>query len=228
MKQCLNEKKIEFLQGNKQKVRELEKQFRSKAKTARLEYKDNIEEHFKSMNGRDAWKGLKVMMGRNTQQQRAKCPDNVKFVNEMNTFYARFDDNNFRNECDDLCQSLDPLPVTVFDDDVVSVLSHVVSVLSHVNPWKAPRTDGLKGKVLKVCTTQLGSVFKRLFQLLLDTQFALRLWRLSTITPVPKKRNTTLMKYFRPVALTSVLCKRMERIVYYQFTTAVGGRMDPL
>ena len=114
------------------------------------------------MNARDAWKGLKVMMGRNTQQHRVKCPDPVKFVNEMNNFYARFDDKDFRNECDNLRQSLDPLPVTVFKDDVVFVLSRV-------NPRKAPGPDGLKGKVLKVCTTQLVSVFTRLFQLLLDT-----------------------------------------------------------
>ena len=139
----------------------------------------------------------------------------------MNTFHARFDDKDFRNECDDLCQSLDPLPVTVCEDDVVSVLSHV-------NPWKAPGSDGLKGKVLKVCTTQLGSVFTRLFQLLLDAQFVRRLWRLSTIIRVPKKRNATLLKDFIPVALTFVVCKCMERIVYCQLTTAVAGRMDPL
>ena len=137
---------------NKHKVREREKQFRSKAKTARLEYKYKIEEHFKSMNARDACRSLNVIMGRNTLQHRVKCQDPVKFVHEMNTFYARFDDNDFRNECDDLWQSLDPLPVTVFDDDVVSVLSHVnprkapgsddvVSVLSHVNPRKAPGSD---------------------------------------------------------------------------------------
>ena len=85
------------------------------------------------MNARDAWKGLNVMMGRTTQQQRLKCSDPVKFVNEMNTFYACFDDKDFRNKCNDLCQSLDHR--------------------------KAPGSDGLKGKVLKVCTTQLGSVF---------------------------------------------------------------------
>ena len=154
-----------------------------------------------------------------------KYPDPVKFVNEINTFYARFDDKDFRNECDDLCQSLDPLPVTVCEDDVVSVLSHV-------NPRKDPGSDSLKGKVVKVCTTQLGSVFTRLFQLLLDAQFFPRLWRLSTIIHVPKKRNATLLKDFRPVALTSVLCKCkckcMERIVHCQLTTAVADRMDPM
>ena len=167
------------------------------------------------MNARDAWRGLNVTMGRNTQQQREKRPDSVKFVSEINTFYARFDDNNFRNECDDICQS--PLAVTIFEDVVVSVLSR-----------KAPGPDDLKGKVLKVCTTQLGSVFTCLFQLLLDPQFVPCLWRLSTIIPVPKKQNATLLKDFRHVALTSVLCKCIEKIVHCQLKTAEAGRMDRL
>ena len=58
-------------------------------------------------------------------------------------------------------------------------------------------------------------------------EFVPRLWRLSTIIHVPKKRNATLLKDFRPVALTSLLCKCMERIVHCQLTTAVAGRMDP-
>ena len=178
------------------------------------------------MNTIHAWKYFNVTMGRNTQQ-RVKCPDPVMFVNEVNTFYARFDGKDFRNKCDDLCQSLDPLPVTVFDDDVVSVLSHVVSVLSHVNPRKAPGPDGLKGKVLKVCTTQLGSVLYAcsIFYWILS------LFRVYGNYPplyLYLKRNATLMKDFRHVAVTSVLCICMERIVHCQLTTAVAGRVDPL
>ena len=161
------------------------------------------------------------MMGKNIHHQRVKCLDPVKFINEINTFPARFDDTDFRNEWGDLCQSLDPLPVTMCEDDVVSVLSHV-------KPRKAPGSDSLKGKVLKVCATQLGSVFIRLFQLLLDTQFVPCLWRLSTIILVPNKPNATLMKHFRLVSLTSVLCKCMDRIVHCQPTTSVAGRMNPL
>ena len=144
----MSEREKDCISAEKQKVRELEKQFRSKAKTARLEYKNNIEEHFKGINARDAWKGLNVMIGRNTQQQRVKCT--VTFVIEMNTFYACFDDNDFRNECDDLCQSLDPLPVTVFEDDVVSVLSHVTCFcLVTCQPSEGPRTRCSEGKVFE-------------------------------------------------------------------------------
>jgi hypothetical protein len=58
LKQCLNEKKAVFLCGDEQKVRELEKEFRRKARAAKLHYKSKVEEKFATGNVRDAWKGL--------------------------------------------------------------------------------------------------------------------------------------------------------------------------
>ena len=46
--------------------------------------------------------------------------------------------------------------------------------------------------------------------------------------PVPKKPNVKQMNDFRPVALTSILAKCMERIVCTQLVASVAHRMDPL
>lgn len=221
LKQCLNEKKIAFLQGDRQKVRELEKEFRAKVKKAKLDYKDKVEQRFRWGNARVAWKGLNVMMGRKQKQQRLQCEDNLKFANDLNAFYARFDVSDFKLECDRLCATLDPSAVTVTKESVVACFSRV-------NPHKAPGPDGVKGRVLKECASQLGQVFARLFGLLLNNQFVPRIWKTATITPVPKKANATLMNDFRPISLTSVLCKCMERVVSNRLITSVTDRMDPL
>jgi len=71
-------------------------------------------------------------------------------------------------------------------------------------------------------------VFTRLFQLFLDIHFVPLIWRTSTIIPVPKKTNSRVLNDFRPVALTSILCKCMERVVCNQLTASVADRMDPL
>jgi hypothetical protein len=86
----------------------------------------------------------------------------------------------------------------------------------------------LGGRVLKLCSDQLSDVFCRLFQLFLNVHFVPRSWRTSTIIPVPKKTNAKVLNDFRPVALTSILCKCMERVVCNQLTAAVADRMDPL
>ena len=220
LKQCLNEKKMAFLQGDRQKVRELEKEFRAKLKKAKLDYKDKVERTFKYGNAREAWKGLNAMMGRKQKQQHVQSEDVLKFANDLNAFYARFDVRDFKPDCDRLCATLDPSPLTVTEEAVTACFSRV-------NPRKAPGPDGVKGRVLKECASQLSQVFTGLFQLFLNNQFVPRIWKTATITPVPKKTNATLLNDFRPISLTSVLCKCMERVVSNQLVTSVADRMDP-
>ena len=79
-----------------------------------------------------------------------------------------------------------------------------------------------------MCAQQLGPVFARLLQLFLDSMSVPRAWKSSIIIPVPKKPNVKQMNDFRPVALTSILAKCMERIVCNQLVASVADRMDPL
>ena len=79
--------------------------------------------------------------------------------------------------------------------------------------WTHVRPQGLMVWVQgfkRVCR-QLGFLFIRLFQLFLDTHFVPRLWRWSVIVPVPKNSSAKVLNDFRPIALTSILCKCLER-----------------
>ena len=53
-------------------------------------------------------------------------------------------------------------------------------------------------------------------------------WKRSTIIPMPKIPGAIHMKDFRPVALTSVVAKCMERIVCAQLTMSVADYLDQL
>ena len=75
---------------------------------------------------------------------------------------------------------------------------------------------------------QLGPVFARLFQLFLDSMSVPRAWKSSIIIPVPKKPNVKQMNDFRPVALTAILAKCMDRIVCDPLVTSVADCLDPL
>ena len=71
-------------------------------------------------------------------------------------------------------------------------------------------------------------VSARLFHLFSDSMSVPCAWKSSIIIPVPKKPNVKQMNDFRPVALTSILAKCMERIVCDPLVTSVADRMDPL
>ena len=66
------------------------------------------------------------------------------------------------------------------------------------------------------------------FQLLLDSGFVPHAWKESTIIPFPKTTKAMAPKDYRPVALTSVLCKCMEQVVCDLLTSSVADKLDPL
>ena len=67
-------------------------------------------------------------------------------------------------------------------------------------------------------------MFARLFQLFMDSMSVPRAWKSSIITAVPKNPNVKQMNDFRPMALTSVLAKCMERIPCNQVVASVADR----
>ena len=80
-------------------------EFRKKAFLAKLEYKDTVERNLFVGNAKDAWKGLNTMMGRNQQQKPLTSADPSALANDLNRFYARFDTQDFSDECNTLCES---------------------------------------------------------------------------------------------------------------------------
>jgi hypothetical protein len=179
-----------------------------------------VEEKFRTGDVRQAWDGLKTMMGKTGQKSNKHLPHTLESVNELNKFYARFDVRDFSADCDSLCQTIKPEPLNIAED-------HVVSVFKRLNPNKAPGPDGVKGKILKNCASQLGKIFTLIFQLLLDSHIMPRAWRTSTIIPVPKSASASEPKDFRPVALTSVVAKCFETVLRSHLITQVGEKLDP-
>ena len=209
------------------KVKELKKNSKRNIESflflffSKLKYKDKVEINLFVGNAKDAWKGLNTMMGRNQQQKPLTSVDLSALANYLNRFYARFDTQDFSDECNTLCQSLISCPVNVDEGDVVKCLSRI-------NTRKVPGSDGLRGRVLKVCAEHLGRVFTHMFQLFLNRHFIPHSWKMSTVTPVPRRPGAKEMNDFRPVAPISITAKCMERIVCNQLIASVTNRMDPL
>ena len=84
--------------GNTSKVKEMNKVFRSKARTAKLTYKEKVEEKLKVGNAREAWLGLNKMMGRNKKKINLRCENTEIFANDLN----KFDRHDFGQECESI------------------------------------------------------------------------------------------------------------------------------
>ena len=199
----------------------------------RADYKDKTEAKFREGNMRDAWEGLKKMSGQYKGKENGgesqSLKDNDEFVDKLNSFYCRFDKHNFKSELnatiDSVTQTIEPPDIANRGEDIEA--SDVKKLLLKVNARKAAGPDELGGRVLKECAEQLASIFATLFNMSFHTHSVPTLWKSSTICPVPKKRNPAELNDYRPVALTPIIMKVLEKIVLKRLIQQTGDRMDP-
>ena len=64
-----------------------------------------------------------------------------------------------------------------------------------------------------MCADQLTPIITRLFKISLDSGTTPKIWKTATIKPLPKTTKPDQLNHFRPITLTSYLCKTMERLL---------------
>ena len=87
-------------------------------------------------------------------------------------------------------------------------------LLRSQNPRKAAGPDSVSPSVLRHCADQLAPVFTNIFNTSLELCHVPACFKASTIIPVPKKAKVSGLNDYRPVALTSVVMKVLERLFW--------------
>ena len=85
--------------------------------------------------------------------------------------------------------------------------------LNKLKEDKAMGPDEMHPKVLKECADQLAGPLAKLFKLSLNNGFVPRSWKRANVCPIFKKGSMKRVENYRPVSLTSQLCKVMESII---------------
>ena len=192
---------------------------------AKKEYKEKVEQHFKSNNMRDAWKGIRTLTGQDNSKKESPLLQSEGAADRLNSFYARFDNKDFSNEHQTLRESLEAkiksLPRLVIEED------EIVKAINQIKTRKASGPDHISPLLLKRCLYSLLPIIKFIFQLSLDTCDLAPIWKLGEIIPVSKKPIALVDNDFRPVTLTSVLCKCLERIILAKIKPSILPHIDP-
>ena len=149
---------------------------------------------------------IKTMGG--AKDKKADPATNTKTnPNEHNDLYCRFDTTT----------NMPPTPSTETTNNETSppvLLEDEVSrVLRTCKKNKAPGPDELSGELLSDCHEQLAVSFCKIYQRSINEQKVPTQWKTSTIIPIAKKSHPTQLNDFRPVALTSIAMKCLEKIM---------------
>ena len=110
-----------------------------------------------------------------------------------------------------------PQPTFVFHDVILEDIDFteetVKDILDQLKESLAPGPDGIHAKVLKECSENLAQPLYLIFRKSLDEGVVPDDWKQANVTPIYKKGKKIDPSNYRPISLTSVPCKVMERIV---------------
>ena len=110
-------------------------------------------------------------------------------------------------------------PVVEFDvplTDFAISTEDVFKLLCKLQPSKSPGPDNLHPRILKELADVLSEPLAILFMKSLETEDLPKDWKSANVTPIFKKGSKADGKNYRPVSLTSVVCKLFESLLRKQ------------
>ena len=93
---------------------------------------------------------------------------------------------------------------------------------------KAPRPDSVPNWVLKEFSELLAGPVAAIYNSSFREGHVPRIWRAAYVSPLPKKKQQKHIETdLRPICLTTVLCKQMEKFVVKWVWDIVQDRINP-
>ena len=166
-----------------------------------MEYSKRIQQHLFNEPAR-AWKDIKKLNGLPTSTSTTE--HEIKFKpDDLNTFFARYEKPVINNPDIDETKMTAP-PFEVHEETVLKQLKTF-------NTRKGAGPDGLIPKVLRIFAYKLAPIITKLFNSSIKQHTTPKLWKSAVIKPLSKVTRPTQLKDYRPIAITSCLCKMLER-----------------
>jgi len=116
---------------------------------------------------------------------------------------------------DDINTCIADLNVVVTPQADIGEISkeEIIKLLRSLNPSKSPGPDGVHPKILRDLANELSTPIQIIFNKSLNSGVVPDMWKEAIITAIFKKGDKSSPSNYRPVSLTSILCKTIEKIV---------------
>ena len=141
--------------------------------------------------------------------------DNKDMAQVLNQYFTTvFTDENMDNIPESRCLCSDE---NILKDVDVSYEA-VLKKLEETDPEKAPGDDSIHPVILRKLAQQLAKPLSMMFTRSLKSGQVPQDWRLANVTPIFKKGSKKLASNYRPISLTSQVCKTMEKLIKGRIT----------
>ncbi|KAI3373371.1 hypothetical protein L3Q82_006667 [Scortum barcoo] len=127
--------------GDLEEYRKSRYALRRAISSAKRQYRDKVESHYKGSNTRSMWAGLKTLTDYKKKISSSAEVMSASLPDELNTFYARFESTSPAVEVQKAQEDHCP--------PVITKGRRVCRTLKRINTRKAPGPDGIPGRALK-------------------------------------------------------------------------------
>jgi len=153
---------------------------------------------------------------RQTSDSNVDCSRLTLTADELNAYFADVatDPHYSQIELDNLCcqHGCDFASFRPFSDELL------ITVLGRIRPT-SPGPEEIPFWLYKSCAVELGAVVAKLVNFSMVQQKVPRTWKTANITPVPKTSILTGPGDLRPISVTSILSRTVERLVVKNYLT---------
>ncbi len=175
-----------LLSGNMSTYKSLWYALRRTVRSAKLQYRERIESHFKLNDSWRMWQGLRTICSFGNKSS-AEVRADFLLADELNSLYGHFECNRDRAT----------LPICALGNNRQSSDDHVITVsedevwreLKRVNVRKVAGPDVITGCVLRSCADQLAGLFTSIFNESLATSVVPTSFKKPVIIHVPKNND---------------------------------------
>ena len=137
--------------------------------------------------------------------------DEHEMSNILNTFFASV----FTTE--DTCDIPVPSAVQVDNNNFLTDISitenDVLKCIDRLKPNTSPGPDTISSRVLKEAKNEFIKPLTEIFNKSLQLGILPDDWKLANVTPIFKKGSKSLPSNYRPISLTSIVCKMLETLI---------------
>ena len=110
--------------------------------------------------------------------------------------------------------------------DINLSTERIKELLNSVNTNKAGGPDEIPGIVVKRCSGVLAEPLSIIFRIIYNTGIVPSEWKLSNVVKIFKKGDKKDIKNYRPISLTSIIAKVMERIIHEELLLRTIEKID--
>ena len=192
------------------KVKNMMKFFRkNKERDISFNAKTNSKAFWKYINSKTkSTSGIASLHANHLDVNSILVDNNKEKANILNTYFASVYTEEPNGEIPTI-----PTRSLVNQEGVIITENAVKKLLSELDVNKSPGPDGIHPRFINELTEQLCLPLSIIFKESMKTSIIPKQWKLARVSAIHKKGSKKMASNYRPVSITSIVCRTMEKIL---------------